>query len=133
MNYIFTPTGSLWEEDFGTVSEEEEMSHFLEKYGKGIPSGLTTVPYFSRAYWSSRKSKADNGLTSVSFCLESKVLRARIGVHRELPIVPSENRPDTTSSWACTLTLQEGPDQSGKIHYSKGHRNRSPQGEEGST
>ena len=115
----------------GTLSEQEEMYLFCQKYGSLIPDSLTTVSYISRAHKPARKSKANNRLMSISFCLESQVLRAGVGAHHELPITLSKNGADATSSWVCALKVQEGSDQRGKILYFQGSQIQSPRGEEG--
>ena len=100
-----------------TIHEVEEMVTFLNKFGGLIPLVATDIPYLSKTYEVSQKSKADNGLMSISFGLECWALRARIGAHCELSTVPSKNGADAMPSWAHTLKVQESPDRCGKTCY----------------
>jgi len=76
------PDSTMATEGAATLNEDEEML-FLKMFGGMIPSATTDVPYVSNTFVGSGKSKADSGLTSISFGLEWKLLRARVGAHRK--------------------------------------------------
>lgn len=96
---------------------DEETIQFLKKYGDLIPSARSDTAYVSNTYKAAKKSKADNGLTSIKFSLESRVLRAGIGTHRKLPTFLLKSDADATPSWDCTPKVQEDSDRHSKACY----------------